>query len=90
MDRQWPQTTGRVLSRTGAEGYVTVKLKPQLRQRSVTVTPDLLYRPATGWHGRARAAVFGSTADAFPDSHFSRSAYPAHILGVKCILLPSG
>jgi hypothetical protein len=41
-----------------------------LRQRSVTVTPDLLYRLLTGSHGGARAAVFGSTADLLPDSHF--------------------
>jgi hypothetical protein len=43
-------------------GYVTVKLNPQLRQRSVTVTrPSPIYKPAIGWHSRAGAAVFGNT-----------------------------
>lgn len=39
VERQWPHATGLVLSSVGsAVGYVMVKLNPQLRHRSVTVT----------------------------------------------------
>jgi hypothetical protein len=58
VERQWPQETGLVLASTGTvAGKVTVKLNPQLRQRRVTVTSELLKGAATiqlhfVWGGR--------------------------------------
>jgi hypothetical protein len=56
-----------------------VKLNPQLRQRRVTVTTYLLYRPATGSHDPLAPAVLGNTADPTPGLTLLKCLMTAHI-----------